>query len=733
MHTTPEYSISFWTSCVRTGKDVQSLGCKVLGHMCLDDAGGVKAATVQSGALAVIVDALRSFPDDIALQANACYALDSVLPMQPTVRDDARHGGAVLHVVRALQSRAAAEYLQFCACAALSRLTAYQPLNAAEAWGLGAFQLLLQTLETHRMSARVQERCLIAADFLVLGVRSAALAVTPSVADANTAVCAAISAVRAHPANLSVQNAACRVVNEIALTAPQLAITAAEAGAMEAMVHALRASSVDSHGFYQSACRALANMASQASAYRHRAHSAGAINALVAALTTRLGVGAGAHSEEAAGYALCCLCEADPDACALAARCGAVKALCGAIRKHGGALEELPALKILAALMSFDDLIVTQAAAAGPVWCSALAQLVIRSTPQQDNIEFFIFACEALARVTACNAAAVRSADAVLPLLHVLKACSHLLEMATIGCGTLQAVVESSPVHAEMAAERGAAAAVDAVARAHPEDAELQRSAAGIRATLARVEAQSAAAAAAREDAQRRAAAMAEALIAEEEAAQAAPQAAAARNKRSKKKRGGGGGAAGAEGAAAVGDDAARSPEPERASAAAAASLSALSVDDATAVTLSAAALRRRRRAATKAARRLSQRAGAAAGSEPAANGDAETDDDAADESAAADDAAAEAVQSDEEALPSVPLPQPAAAVAPPPPPPPMKECCVCLLDQPAAEQVVLVPCGHRCMCEPCWREQLLPRPPAARLCPICDARVEWAGRMFDA
>ena len=65
-----------------------------------------------------------------------------------------------------------------------------------------------------------------------------------------------------------------------------------------------------------------------------------------------------------------------------------------------------------------------------------------------------------------------------------------------------------------------------------------------------------------------------------------------------------------------------------------------------------------------------------------------------------------------------------------------MKECCVCLLDMPAMEQVVLTPCGHRCMCEQCWREQLLPCAPAARLCPICDARVEWAGRMagvFDA
>ena len=60
----------------------------------------------------------------------------------------------------------------------------------------------------------------------------------------------------------------------------------------------------------------------------------------------------------------------------------------------------------------------------------------------------------------------------------------------------------------------------------------------------------------------------------------------------------------------------------------------------------------------------------------------------------------------------------------------------MCWLDLLTAEQMVLGPCGHRCMCEACWRTQLLPREPTARLCPICDARVEWAGRIagvFDA
>ena len=61
----------------------------------------------------------------------------------------------------------------------------------------------------------------------------------------------------------------------------------------------------------------------------------------------------------------------------------------------------------------------------------------------------------------------------------------------------------------------------------------------------------------------------------------------------------------------------------------------------------------------------------------------------------------------------------------------------MCLLDMPAAEQMVLALCGHRCMCEACWRTQLLPRAPAARLCPMCGMPVEGAvhlpaGLVFD-
>ena len=56
----------------------------------------------------------------------------------------------------------------------------------------------------------------------------------------------------------------------------------------------------------------------------------------------------------------------------------------------------------------------------------------------------------------------------------------------------------------------------------------------------------------------------------------------------------------------------------------------------------------------------------------------------------------------------------------------------MCFIDVPAAELVALVPCGHRCMCEECWRARLLPREPAARLCPICHTPASTAMRVFD-
>ena len=247
----------------------------------------------------------------------------------------------------------------------------------------------------------------------------------------------------------------------------------------------------------------------------------------------------------------------------------------------------------------------------------------------------------------------------------------------------------------------------------------------------------------AREEAERRADAMAAALIAEEEAERAAKS--PARSSKSGKKKRAGSGAGVASTAAAAPSIKVETAAAEAASAAA--SLAALTLDehadDKSAP--SAAALRRRRRAAAKAARKQSAGATEASGGQdddakgadtaaavaslPSNNSQSDDDDDAA--------AIAPSTAASLSAVPGTlhvsrpPLPMAAAAFTPPPPS--LKECCVCLIDIPAAERVVLVPCGHRCLCDECWRERLQPREPAARLCPICHAPVATAVRMFDA
>jgi hypothetical protein len=65
------------------------------------------------------------------------------------------------------------------------------------------------------------------------------------------------------------------------------------------------------------------------------------------------------------------------------------------------------------------------------------------------------------------------------------------------------------------------------------------------------------------------------------------------------------------------------------------------------------------------------------------------------------------------------------------PPPPVLKECCVCLFDMPAADLLLIFPCGHRCICGACVA-MLEAQPPAARRCPKCREPLLKAVRVFE-
>ncbi len=58
-----------------------------------------------------------------------------------------------------------------------------------------------------------------------------------------------------------------------------------------------------------------------------------------------------------------------------------------------------------------------------------------------------------------------------------------------------------------------------------------------------------------------------------------------------------------------------------------------------------------------------------------------------------------------------------------------MRECCICFGELPAADVVALVPCGHRCVCEPCAAALLRSN---KRLCPYCEVPAASWLRVYD-
>ena len=507
---------------------LQNLCCVVLLRMCqVDEA--MAAAAMQLGAPAVLIDALRAFPDNIALQAHAYDALAVMLPSEPTADNYARLPGAVSCIIHALRSHAAVESVQLHACKVLELLTKNQPGNAAEAWRLGAFPLLISTLEVHKMQPAVLEQCLAAACDMIYERRSTAgSACTPTPADTKAAVSAFVAAMGAFPARRTFYAVACGLVSKLAFFDAPLAVAAAEAGAMEAMVHALKSSAP------WTACWALIHLATNAPNCRHRAHAAGAVDALTTVM--RRESSANSDMQERMSNALGCLCLDDTDACAQAVRCGAVKLLCGFIVTRLASPKTLKlTLSTLDILVDNDVHATAEVVALGPAGIGVVTQLLLNSASQQDGVILF-GACKVLAKIAASEGAAVRSVDTILTMLQALNVCAPLdPQMATTVCRALVAIFVSSPAHAAEAAKRDAAAVVNAAARLHPADAELQLSASRIQFLLTHVEADrraeamaDALTADARAEAERRGAAMAAALIAEEEAeaaARAAPQA----------------------------------------------------------------------------------------------------------------------------------------------------------------------------------------------------------------
>ena len=558
---------------------VQERGCRGLAIVCKASADAHVFAGA-GGAVEAVTAALRTHAENGDVQEAACYAL-AFLTMHSTSQsrencNRAHRAGALETLLDVMRSRgrSTGEKMQVVCCKLLKQMCEHVAGVPALAVQLGALTVIIAALWSIPDNLTLQE---YACSALVAALPEGS-ASRLSEADAQAATLAVFATMSAQPKDSRVVYRAGKLLAELTIClTPQCAVAAAESGGMEAVARWLHAyTDSELNGLAGNdvlklsvsifACSALARMAIQAPAHRHRACAAGAVAAVVSVLQTYPDEEA---LQELAAFALAALCQEDAGACAQATQCCAVKLLVAAVYTHEGAVGVLQyALHALNILVLEDATAAAEAVAAGPAGIGAVMQLLLSSTPQQDGV-VLIQASMALAHTTehdADGAAAVSSTDAVTPFLHVLQICADVDPNATrVMCQSLHAVLQCSPAHAAEAAKRGAASIVDAAAHAHPADEVLQRCAAGIRALLLgcvlpvqpvlQQLSSASAAAEAREQAERRAAAMADALIAEEEAsrtARAAPPAPTARKRRKKKRGGGGGGAADAEGGAAA-------------------------------------------------------------------------------------------------------------------------------------------------------------------------------------
>ena len=257
-----------------TCESVQTSGVLALAHMCVSFARFIDAA-VLLGAPEILIDSLRSYPDSIALQHHALGALAALLPAELTVHKDddgcwaQRAGGALSCVIHALRAHAADECVQSSACTAMYQLVSAQPINAAKALSLGAFPLLANVLGLHHLQHHVVLSCLAALELICEPSDDRVVAQFED-ADVQAAICSTLAVLRAHPADLKVQGAACTVLKYLlGIHDTQHEGAAAEAGAMELMVHALREFS-DTDLVLWNACTVLSTLAVCAPAQRHR-------------------------------------------------------------------------------------------------------------------------------------------------------------------------------------------------------------------------------------------------------------------------------------------------------------------------------------------------------------------------------------------------------------------------------------------------------------------------------
>jgi hypothetical protein len=772
--------------------ELASMACGALAELVWQDPARCARAG-SGGAVDAVLAAMKKQGRDASMQGVGAYALHALSSHHAENREKAVASGALRVIVAALKTHVNDAEVAAKCCGTLSGLViagdAFGNGNCLKALEAGALDAVLATMKLHAGNADVAEMACLA-----LGNACMDFSVQAQLVDAG-GIDAVLAAVLAHESHAGVQERALKALSQLVVKNVGGRIEARDAGAIDACMASMRKHAAVT-SVQDSACFFIDAMCDDEGS-RLMLCCAGAIEEVVRFLQTP-GVAADAAKKACITLVGLIRCMTSDEYCIKAAAAGAFEAVITVMRQHTAHahLQNQACVLLLELVrLSMQNRIKARAVGADAAVraamqahaenaevvvhaCAALKfmlsdtfpstlQSIAKAQPEspptprcakhsfedavaalrcsQSDAATLVQACTAIATTlaaaadgsaatTGSSSGALRAVDAIVTLLRERRRDARLQEAA---CRALAALTTQDRCggkeNAAAALRAGALLELPAMLRMHAADAAVQQHGQALLASLQRVQ-QSAAGAAD--------AAMA-ALLAEEEALRLA----ATPSKRKGKKKSGGGGASSTAAAAALGggsEGAGAGTDAEAQAIVDAASLDAAAADtvplstaaDDDAKPSAQAARRRRRRAAMKAARSAAGDSG---------DGDADNTAPAPEDGRSNDDAAADPVADDDDAQPAAmveqaavaplpaPLPAPVPSPAPPPPPAPaMKECCVCLEDVLADELRLISPCGHRCICAECGAALLARLPAARRVCPICSAPVGVVVRVFD-
>jgi hypothetical protein len=432
---------------VRSAKELplplHELVCTSLACVCDSMDAAAAEAAAGAGAFEAMVACMRAAPRAAATQQACCCVITAVsMPTRP-LRLRAARAGALEAITEALRAHSSDEGVSYDACTALSSLIGEVPENKTRA-GAAAVRALAAALRV-QASARMQVLGWSALSSLCLDVPQNAAAAVP-------ALPVLIAALRAHGTSATLAQAGCNVIAHVTLGNAERRAAALAAGAMDAVLAAMRAHAGDEQA-QNSAVGALMSLLEQPSTHA-AAVARGGVALLVAAMRAHPGA---VKLQRHGGTCLGTLCLYDHSGAAATAAvdAGAIEAVLTAMRAHS-ADAQVP----IACLFALRLVITTPAAAARAGDAAVRAVLAAHRT-QTFTAIVAASAMHTLATLVSHRAAAAHAAVAhgALPLLIDALSCDAFAaehDLHTHGCATLQALADAGEAPALAAVRAGA-------------------------------------------------------------------------------------------------------------------------------------------------------------------------------------------------------------------------------------------------------------------------------------